>query len=231
MDKLVSAGVKNKYWIHSRDFSKGVFNLAFNNVSGPFLERNLNLFGQLKEFIALNHGDLRPNIRLNILLELVQSLEHVITSLMNERTLINILPLCRLFMDNILRYYYFDEHPVDDIDIYSFDRKKYPQFNKSKYMYKIFSKELHQDYHYSGAENHYGSIMNRNLDPSHTRDRSQYILNIMKTMMVSTLDIMADISVKHAKATYKQNLCIFEFITLIYVSASEQIIQLEYQNA
>lgn len=206
------------------------FNSAFNSVDGPFLKRNLNLFGQLKEFISLNHGDLRPNIRLNILLEVIQSLEHVITSLINERTLINILPLYRLFMDNILRYYYFDANPVDHIDIFSFDTKKNPKFNESKYMYKIFPKELHQDYHYSGAENHYGSIMNRNLDKRHTKDRSQYILNIMKTMMVSTLDIMADISVKHAKATYKQNLCIFEFITLIYVSAGDQIIRLESKD-
>ncbi|NQZ29384.1 MAG: hypothetical protein HRT98_03260 [Mycoplasmatales bacterium] len=228
MDILVKAGVKNKYWVHNRDYSKKcleTFGFKIYKEEYPYSISKMfkDLTIMILNISPMDHIDFEKEI----LLDLFLSLQHIASSLVMEDTLVNILQLNRLFLDNILRYYAFDKSREIKINPLSFDKNKAAKLMNKIKKQDIFTKALILEHHYSGAENHFASIFNRNIDEEYSKSRSQYIINSQKIILNDTKELMADIIVRVAKNTNKKNLAIFEMVILIYVKMGMQLIRLE----
>ncbi len=228
MDILIEAGIKNKYWIHDRQYSKKCLNdFHFKIHKEEYIFSVNNMFKDLRTMVLEISPMDKIDFEKEILLDLFLSLQHIASSIRKKETLINTLQLNRLFLDNIIRYYAFDKNRNIKIDPFSFEKSNTSKLMKKIRKIDIFKEELIQEYHYSGAESHFASIFNRNMGDEYIQIRSQNILNSQKILLNGTKEIMADIVVKVAKNTNKKNLAIFELVILIYVKIGLQIIFVE----
>ena len=210
IDYLVLAGERNNYWITENDYKYKKFE------GQPEMKLNLNYQDNVIEsFSQLNWiRTTIPNWDLSfksptheIFLEIILSLQHLASNLIYEDALISSLPIFRIFMDNIARFYRLSEmygSPIN-IDPLSFDKKKYIKFNDIKTMNEIFSVDAMKEYHFSGAESHLGSAINKNISKENTDIRTISILNIYKVVIGEFKSIFADIVVKIAKFENDRN--------------------------
>ena len=233
MDILVKKGVENKYWIHSRRYSKRIYeSYDFKEYKGEYSSVSEEMFRDLLRITTEFSEPHSIDLHHEVILELLLSLNHLASNLIFEETLINSLPVIRLFIDNIARYYAFDRRVGywGEELVASFDKKQNKNIRTLINYNEIFSKKIMSEYHYSGAENHFGSLFNRNMEKELQYVRKMYILGIYKTILLETIEIMADIVVKIAMKIGKKSLALFEQITLIYSNMGLQIIALEASN-
>ena len=230
---LVEAGIKNEYWVHSSKYANDILNTKKTEKlkNGYVIDVSI----MFRELIVMT-GDVADWSNKKwcpeqeIILEIILSWEHLANALTSIEALLTSLPIFRLFMDNIARYYSYDKHRIEKIDFTSFDKKKFSQFNRSADMKKIFSKKCMVEYHFSGAESHLCSLINKNITLEYLKDRNQYILNIYKTMFVEFIGIWADIVVKIAKHNNdKKSLALYLKMAFLNVYIGRQAIRIEQE--
>ncbi|TCG11971.1 hypothetical protein [Mycoplasma todarodis] len=229
MDILVKAGLKNEYEIKDRKFSKEIYNsFGFEKYNGEYTQVMMDMFGDFWKMTRKIKDSFDIDLRTEVIMEIFWTLRHLASQLQSIESLTLSLPVFRLFMDNIVRYYAFENNKdFNEEEVKNFDKKKNKRLQKVCKYNELFSEKIMNEYHASGAENHFGSLFNRNMGYEQTKVRNLNTLNSFKVILQETISIMADIIVRIAKDIGREQLALFEHISLIYFRMGCRIMEME----